>query len=67
MDTTAKAATADFAYRSSDGNEAEAIRGFQQRIGMAPCFRTGYLLICTTECQWRASCRTPVAEWRRDW
>lgn len=54
-------------YWADETMDTEAIRAHQARSGLAPCFRTGFLLICTDDCQWRRRCRRPVAEWRREW
>lgn len=68
MDTrTTHAGAAGYGDRSEEPTDTEAIRAFQASRGLAPCFRTGYLLICAGDCQWRQRCRRPVAEWRREW
>ncbi|MDK9726338.1 MAG: hypothetical protein OEL88_15840 [Sterolibacteriaceae bacterium MAG5] len=60
-------AAAGRGHRVDEAMETEAIRALQERSGLTPCFRTGYLLICAGDCQWRQPCRRPVAEWRREW
>lgn len=66
---TRQASDTDVGYGhiGDEAMDTDAIRAFQARIGLTPCFRTGYLLICAGDCQWRQRCRRPVAEWRREW
>lgn len=68
MDTLqTNGADAGRSHWADEAMDTEAIRAFQAHSGQTPCFRTGYLLICAGDCQWRQRCRRPVAEWRREW
>ena len=50
----------------ADSTKARVVRAIQRRLGQPECFASDQRYECgRTDCEWRADCLRPIAEWRR--